>query len=61
MCELEKPIKSREIAEKLLDRNVFIKDLSDKIGNGKQYIRLAVRSEEENQYLVEQLKDLLQL
>ena len=59
MCELEKPIKSREIAEKLLDRNVFIKDLSDKIGNGKQYIRLAVRSEEENQYLVEQLKDLL--
>lgn len=59
MCELDDSITSRELAVALLERNVFIKDLSSKVGNGKQYIRLAVRSEEENQYLVAQLKELL--
>ena len=58
MCELNS-ITSRDLAVALLERNVFIKDLSSKIGNGKQYIRLAVRSEEENEYLIKQLKELL--
>lgn len=58
MCELNS-ITSRNLAVALLERNVFIKDLSSKIGNGKQYIRLAVRSEEENEYLIQQLKELL--
>lgn len=34
------------------ERNILIKDLTEKIGSGKQYIRLAVRCREENQYLV---------
>ncbi len=59
MCELEGNITSRNIAEALLEKNIFIKDLTSKVGNGKQYIRLAVRSEEENQYLIMQLKELL--
>lgn len=59
MCELDGTMTSRELAEALLERNVFIKDLTSKVGNGKQYIRLAVRNEEENKYLIEQLKELL--
>lgn len=56
MCELSNGIQSSEIAEYLLNRNVLIKDLSHKINNGKQYIRLAVRRREENEYLVQVLK-----
>lgn len=59
MCELDGKMTSRELAEALLERNVFIKDLTSKVGNGKQYIRLAVRNEDENKYLIEQLKELL--
>ena len=40
----------------LLDNNIFIKNLTKKIGNGKQYIRLAVRTEEDNNLLINVLK-----
>ena len=55
MCELTDGYDSRKIAEELLEKNILIKDLTSKIGNGKQYIRLAVRTREENKYLAEQL------
>lgn len=57
MCELTQEVKSDELSYYLLGRNILIKDLSEKIGNGKQYIRLAVRRREENDYLVQCLKD----
>ncbi len=41
----------------LLNKNVFIKNLTKKIGNGKQYIRLAVRTEEDNNLLINILKN----
>ena len=44
------------IQQTLLEENILIKDLTGKVGNGKQYIRLAVRTEEENSELVEHLK-----
>lgn len=56
MCELLGGIMSAELAGYLLERNILIKDLSGKINNGKQYIRLAVRKKEENQYLIQTLK-----
>lgn len=56
MCELKNGVDSRKIAEDLLEENILIKDLSGKVGNGRQYIRLAVRTEEENAELVEALK-----
>lgn len=58
MCELMDGCDSRKIAEELLEKNILIKDLTGKIGNGRQYIRLAVRTVEENHYLVEQLRRL---
>ena len=36
MCEVLHGIKSKEIAVKLLHHNLLVKDLSSKIGNGKQ-------------------------
>ncbi len=56
MCELKNGVESRKIAEDLLEENILIKDLTGKVGNGRQYIRLAVRTEEENAKLVETLK-----
>lgn len=58
MCELTDGYDSRKVAEELLEKNVLIKDLTSKIGNGRQYIRLAVRTVEENRYLVEILKNM---
>lgn len=57
MCEIVNGIMSSEVAEYLLNRGILIKDLSHKINNGKQYIRLAVRCREENEYLVQVLKE----
>lgn len=56
MCELLDGIRSDELAYDLLRKNILIKDLSQKLGNGRQYIRLAVRRKEENDYLVQCLK-----
>lgn len=58
MCEVTKGFTSRELAEKLLKKDILIKDLSAKVTNGKQYIRLAVRNEEENRRLVEVLYEM---
>lgn len=58
MCQLTDGYESRKIAEDLLESNILIKDLTSKISNGKQYIRLAVRTKEENHYLVEKLKSM---
>lgn len=57
MCEVLNGFSSRELAEKLLQKDILIKDLSTKVTNGKQYIRLAVRNELDNQKLVETLHE----
>ena len=54
MCELVGK-SSAEICGSLLERNIFIKDLSKKINNGKQYIRIAVRDEYDNKILIDAL------
>lgn len=61
MCEVIGGKKSSDVACYLLKNNVLIKDLSDKIGNGKQYIRLAVRREEENDYLIKCLREYIEI
>lgn len=59
MCEVCNGISAAKIARDLLIKhNLFIKDLTEKIGNGKQYIRLAVRKQEENEMLIEALKEI---
>lgn len=58
MCELEN-ITSRQLCVALLKSNILIKDLTKKVGNGKQYIRLAVRSDAENEQLIKHMADIL--
>lgn len=38
---------------------ILIKDLTKKVGDGKQYIRLAVRDEKDNDALVAALKEVV--
>lgn len=59
MCNLNNN-DSTELAIKLLDDNIFIKDLKTKDAfAGKNFIRLAVKSKEENQNLVKRLERYL--
>ena len=57
MCELLDGHTSEELAGRLLKRNILIKDFTGKIKNGRQYIRIAIRTGAENQRLVELLKE----
>lgn len=57
MCKL-KGFSSSEVCGYLLENNILIKDLSDKINDGKQYVRIAIRKEEENEKLIELLKNI---
>ena len=62
MVELtDKSISATEITELLLTRyNLFIKDLSSKISrNGRQFLRIAIRNEAEDNILVKALKEIL--
>ena len=55
MCEVTDGVDCEEMAAALLQNNILIKNLTSKIHDGKQYIRLAVRTEEENGKLAEEL------
>lgn len=61
MCHLENGYSSRELADMLLNKyNILIKDLSTKEGlNGGNYIRLSVKTDEENDIVASVLADVL--
>ena len=58
MCELVDGMQSDVLAGKLLRENILIKNLTGKIGNGRQYVRIAIRNSEENDQLLEALKKI---
>lgn len=60
MAEICGGMTARELTKKLLaDYNILIKDLSDKVKfEGREYVRIAVRNEEDNQRLVSALKEV---
>lgn len=55
MCRL-KGISSADLCTLMLKENIFVKDLTKKIKNGHQYIRLSVRGEEDNDRLIAVLR-----
>ena len=57
MCRVKK-ISSADLCNSLLKENIFVKDLTKKIKNGHQYIRLSIRGEEDNNRLLEALRQL---
>ncbi len=59
MCEIRGGLSSAQLTKILLIKyHMLIKDLTPKINNGKQYIRLAVRKQEENDSFVEAIKEI---
>lgn len=57
MCELVNSAgRVRNWRPELLEEQILIKDLTGKIANGRQYVRIAVRSRRENEQLAEALK-----
>lgn len=59
LCELHE-CNSKKVAAELLDENILIKVITDKINNGKDYLRLAVRTKEENNVLLKYLSQMTQ-
>lgn len=62
LCKLECPsLTSMQLAEQLLEKNqIFIKDLSTKkVFEGKNFIRLAIRDENDNNLLIKTLKEFI--
>lgn len=60
MCHIENSVTSTELADILLNRyNVLIKNLASKEGLNKgNYVRLSVKSDEENDYIVNALIEI---
>jgi len=58
MCKIE-GYSSAEICYKLVRQNIFIKDLTKKINDGNQYIRLAVRNDADNEELISALNAII--
>lgn len=60
LCEILPPYTARGIVLETLKRfNILTRDCSDKVGfDGKQYMRIAVRSHEDNAKLIEAFKEL---
>ena len=60
LCDLGKK-NSTEVSSKLLEENIFIKDLRTKSAfKDMNYIRLAIRTEEENKILAKRLEEILE-
>lgn len=58
LCEVKPPYTSAELTRCLLRKNILIKDCSTKkVFEGKNYIRIAVRGQEDNNKLIEALKN----
>ena len=60
LCEILPPKKANELVLTMLKKyNILMRDCSDKKGfDGKQYMRIAVRSHEDNARLLEAFKEL---
>lgn len=59
MAEILGNITSKELTKLLLIKyNLFIKDLTPKISNGREYVRIAVRDDYDNALLVNALKEI---
>ena len=59
LCKVTDRFTSHELALKLLRNNILVKDCGTKKAfDGKDYIRIAVRDVDDNDYLVDVLKSL---
>lgn len=62
MIQIKDKLTATELTQKLLtDYNIFIKDLTTKIDNNKQYIRIAIKNKEENDILIKALNKIFKV
>lgn len=60
LCELKNGMTSGKIAERLLNEyNILIKDMTNQIDNGRQYVKIAIRNDEDNEQILQALKETL--
>ncbi|MHC1724282.1 MAG: aminotransferase class I/II-fold pyridoxal phosphate-dependent enzyme [Aminipila sp.] len=60
MCQLTNGMQSKEVVEKLLNKNILLKDLTGKKGiNDNNYLRLAIRNEKDNECLISALENMI--
>lgn len=59
MCEVTEAMDCDVLAEKLLRQEILIKSLKNKVCDGKQYIRLSVKTVQENNYLISCLEKIV--
>lgn len=58
MCRVN-GTRAQDLCDELLKRNIFIKNLTHKINNGKEYVRIAVRNHLDNQMLLNTLRSIM--
>ena len=60
MVEITNGRTSLDIAKRFLcDENILVKDLTDKIKNGRQFLRIEIRDVNDNEFFIEALKRIL--
>ncbi|MDO4949957.1 MAG: aminotransferase class I/II-fold pyridoxal phosphate-dependent enzyme [Bacteroidales bacterium] len=60
LCKVTEPYTSHQLALLLLEHNIFVKDCSAKLGfENSNYIRLAVRDQYDNDFLIKVLKEMI--
>lgn len=58
LCELG-DMSSTELALRLAEKDIFIKDCSGKLGMGNKYVRFSIRTRDENERLIEALEEVI--
>lgn len=59
MCELKNGVTAQQLTRALLIKYaILIKNLTPKIGDGKEYVRIAVRSDEDNTKLLNAMREI---
>lgn len=59
MCELTGGMTAHHLCLAMLDRNILIKDVSPKVHDEGQFVRIAVRTTEENNNLIDAMRAVL--
>lgn len=60
LCELDGNLTSKELSEQLIKHDILVKDMTDRIRNGHQYVKIAIRNDEDNKKLIDAMNVIYQ-
>lgn len=58
MCRLENGVTAEQLCAQLLQKGFLIKNLTSKLHDGNEYIRIAIKSAEDNEILLQALREV---